>query len=108
MTFDESAVLGRSDHIKDGEPLIQIRGVKKWFPVNTGFLSSLLYKQELYVKAVDGVTFDVFKGEVLVLAGGRGEGLWPLSRKDFPKQFMEINGKSFFRKTIEISLVRSN
>lgn len=74
MTSNESRILAQSAHIKDGEPLIEIRDMKKWFPVNTGFLSSLLYKQELYVKAVDGVTFDIIKGEVLVLAGESGCG----------------------------------
>jgi mannose-1-phosphate guanylyltransferase/mannose-6-phosphate isomerase len=38
---------------------------------------------------------------VVVLAGGKGERLWPLSRKDYPKQFLKIKGKSFFQKTIE-------
>lgn len=37
----------------------------------------------------------------LVLAGGSGDRLWPLSRKDFPKQFMEIReGRSMFQDTV--------
>lgn len=37
----------------------------------------------------------------LVLAGGSGDRLWPLSRKDYPKQFMEIReGRSMFRDTV--------
>jgi mannose-1-phosphate guanylyltransferase/mannose-6-phosphate isomerase len=39
--------------------------------------------------------------KALVLVGGKGERLWPLSRKDYPKQFLKIDGKSFFQKTIE-------
>ena len=37
----------------------------------------------------------------LVLAGGSSGRLWPLSRKDYPKQFMEIReGRSMFQDTI--------
>ena len=37
----------------------------------------------------------------LVLAGGRGERLWPLSRSDFPKQFINIQkNHSIFQETI--------
>ncbi len=37
----------------------------------------------------------------LLLAGGRGERLWPLSRKNYPKQFIQIkNNHSIFQETI--------
>lgn len=37
----------------------------------------------------------------LILAGGRGERLWPLSRKNYPKQFIQIqNNHSVFQETI--------
>jgi mannose-1-phosphate guanylyltransferase len=38
----------------------------------------------------------------VILCGGNGTRLWPLSRKLMPKQFLKIfNGKSLFQKTIE-------
>ncbi len=41
----------------------------------------------------------------LVLAGGRGERLWPLSRNDFPKQFIRIQkNHSLFQETIARNL----
>lgn len=37
----------------------------------------------------------------LVLAGGKGNSLWPLSREKYPKQFMNIKGnRSLFQETI--------
>ena len=37
----------------------------------------------------------------LILAGGRGERLWPLSRKNYPKQFIQIQkNHSIFQETI--------
>lgn len=38
------------------------------------------------------------------MCGGSGERLWPLSSKENPKQFMEINGSSLLQKTIERNL----
>lgn len=37
----------------------------------------------------------------LILAGGRGEGLWPLSRENYPKQFIEVQkNHSLFQETV--------
>jgi len=39
--------------------------------------------------------------KVLILAGGSGTRLWPLSRKNYPKQFLKLNGNdSLLRQTV--------
>jgi oligopeptide/dipeptide ABC transporter ATP-binding protein len=55
------------------EKLIEAVNLKKWFPLRIGFFSTLL-KKELYVKAVDDVSFYVRKGEIFGLAGESGSG----------------------------------
>ena len=37
----------------------------------------------------------------LILCGGSGTRLWPLSRSQYPKQFMELGGRSLFAGTLE-------
>jgi mannose-1-phosphate guanylyltransferase/mannose-6-phosphate isomerase len=40
--------------------------------------------------------------KILVLAGGSGTRLWPLSRRNYPKQFLKLNGNdSLLRQTVE-------
>jgi len=40
--------------------------------------------------------------KALILAGGSGERLWPLSRKNYPKQFLKLNGDtSLLQQTTE-------
>ena len=42
------------------EILLSIRDIKKWFAID----DKLIGKPTSFVKAVDGVSFDVYKGEV--------------------------------------------
>ncbi|MET7331878.1 dipeptide ABC transporter ATP-binding protein [Nonomuraea sp. NPDC005650] len=52
------------------EPLLSVQNLEKHFPVTKG----LLKRQVGAVKAVDGISFDVFKGETLGLVGESGCG----------------------------------
>ncbi len=55
-------------------PLIEVRDLTKYFPVQKGFLDSLFTKTKQYVRAVDNISFTIDEGEVLGLAGESGSG----------------------------------
>jgi peptide/nickel transport system ATP-binding protein len=54
--------------------LVIIDDLKKYYPVRIGLLRSLLSKERQYVKAVDGVSFHIKRGEIYGLAGESGCG----------------------------------
>jgi oligopeptide transport system ATP-binding protein len=58
------------------EPLLAVRGLKKHFPIVGG----LLRRQIGTVYAVDGVDFDVYRGEIFSLVGESGCGKTTLGR----------------------------
>jgi len=55
-------------------PMIRVVNLKKYFPVQQSFLERLLSRRIDYIKAVDGVSFEIEKGEVFSIAGESGCG----------------------------------
>ena len=58
----------------DIQPLIEIKGLKKYFPIKKGFFEKLKDGTPLAVKAVDNVSFSLYQGETLALVGESGCG----------------------------------
>jgi len=60
--------------MSDNDYVIKIEKLKKHFPLKKGFLTSIVSREEITVKAVDGISFGVRKGEIFGLAGESGSG----------------------------------
>jgi peptide/nickel transport system ATP-binding protein len=56
------------------ETTVRCVDLKKWFPVRTGFLGTVFLRKQLFVHAVDGISFEIKKGEIFGLAGESGSG----------------------------------
>ncbi|PIE31384.1 hypothetical protein CSA56_18435 [candidate division KSB3 bacterium] len=59
-----------------GTPLLQIKNLKKYFPIRSGFLS----KSMETVKAIDGISFSVAEGTSFGLVGESGSGKTTVAR----------------------------
>ncbi len=60
--------------IMSEEYVMKVEGLKKHFPLKKGFFATVMGGEKETVKAVDGISFSVKRGEIFGLAGESGSG----------------------------------
>jgi peptide/nickel transport system ATP-binding protein len=77
--------------------ILDVVDLKKWFPVRRGVVDSLLGRSELFVRAVDGISFGIEEGEIFALAGESGCGKTTTGRAVL-RLIEPTAGEIYFRK----------
>jgi len=77
------------------EPIIKIENLHKWFPIRRT-ITQILKGEHVWVKAVDGITFNINQGEIFGLVGESGCGK-TTTGKLLMKLLEPTDGKIIFR-----------
>jgi oligopeptide/dipeptide ABC transporter ATP-binding protein len=83
-----------------GEELLTVKDFRVWFPIKSG----IIQRTAGYVKAVDGISFDVKKGETLGVVGESGSGKTTLAR-GILRLVKPSSGEAYFN---GVNIVKAN
>jgi peptide/nickel transport system ATP-binding protein len=76
--------------------LIQVRDLNVWFTARKGFSFLRHYQPKLFIKAVDGLSFDILEGETLAIVGESGSGKTTVARA-LMGLLREARGEIYFK-----------
>ena len=68
--LEKSSDKAENVHLQNGQTVLKVNGLRVWFPVKAGILKRTVG----HVKAVDGISFELKKGETLAVVGESGCG----------------------------------
>jgi peptide/nickel transport system ATP-binding protein len=74
--YSDADIQARRAKLYSQKPLLEVKNLCTWYPISQG----LFGKAKHHVKAVDDISFNVFKGETLGLVGESGCGKTTLGR----------------------------
>jgi len=92
--------------VNEHRPLIEVKDLKKYFPVSGG----MLQRRKGFLKAVDGVNLEVMPGETLGIVGESGSGKTTLGRC-VTKLYEVTGGEVYLRangRTFEVSKIKGD
>ncbi|MFX1533246.1 MAG: ABC transporter ATP-binding protein [Promethearchaeota archaeon] len=89
----------------NSEVIFKIEELKKWFPVRSSLFLGLFGEPE-YVKAVDGISLEIKKGEVVCLVGESGSGKTTAARLIL--RLVEPTAGAIFYKGEDITEIKRN
>lgn len=66
--------------LNQNKALLEVENLKKYFPIKRGIVGTLARQPKKFVKAIDNVNFQIYKGETLGLVGESGCGKSTLAK----------------------------
>ena len=92
----------RLEQLYNQSPLLKVEGLKTWYPLRKGILNKVYD----HVKAVDGVSLEVYEGETLGLVGESGCGKTTLGRSIL--RLAEPTGGKVFFDDVEVTALKGS